>query len=104
MTQLQPLSRPMTLDEIRAAQDDAGYIKAVISVSLCELISYDLEEFNDLIEERTVEHGILSDIGYKVVDQVLSDDGSSDVLIEVTAEVDLSSYEDMDEETIPSKQ
>ena len=98
------LKRPLSLDEVRAKMDEDNRIEVVVPMGFDELTDLDLEDINDLAEELILERGILSDIGYAVVGhEVAQDQGSGTVLVKVTAEVDLSLYEDMDDETIPPK-
>lgn len=93
------LKKPLTLEETRKALDDEGYLSVVVAFSFYELVDNDIEGINDLAESRIVEKGILADISYKVVGVLTpTDAGAGDVLVQVTAEVDLSLYED-DEET-----
>lgn len=93
------LTRPMTLAETRKQMDEDNLIKVVISVSLHELFDNDLEQFNDLVESRIVEKGILADISYRIVghEPPTNEYDSGQALIEVKAEVDLGSYHDEEE-------
>ena len=98
------LERPLTLDETRAKLDDDNRLEVIVRMGFDELTDLDLEGVNDLAEERILERGILADISYTVVGcEIAQDQGSGDVLVKVEAEVDLSLYEDMDDEMVPPK-
>lgn len=88
------LTKPLSKDEVKKLRDEEGYISVNVPFDLNEIIDHDLEGFNDLAEERILEHGILADISYKVVGhQVPEDQGSGTVIVQVTAEVVFSDEE-----------
>lgn len=89
------INKPLNVQQLRSILDKDNRLEVTIVVSLDELIDNDIEDLNDLCEERIVENGILADIRYKVVGHVPSKDQSSgDVLLQVNAEVDKSGYAD----------
>lgn len=55
-------------------------IEQDVTISLADLISYDIEELNDLVEER-IGRGLLGDIDYRAVKV----DGNGDIVLRVTA-------------------
>jgi hypothetical protein len=57
-----------THDEIRAAQDDDGYITGRVEIELADVIERDLEEFYDMLAYRLVASDLLMDIDYEVIE------------------------------------
>jgi hypothetical protein len=63
-----PLAKPLTTEQVKALMKDDGRVSAIVAVDIDEVIAHDYEGFLDLLEEKMLEHGVLSDISYKVVD------------------------------------
>lgn len=91
------LEKPLTLEEVKRLRDKDNGITVRVWFGLDELIDNDIEGINDLADDKILESGYLSDISYKVCGhREATDQATGDVLIEVTAEVDVSDYEDGD--------
>lgn len=77
-------TEPMTEEEMRANQDDAGYISGVVAVSLSDLIEGDRDNFLDYISEKLTGSPLLMNIDFKVVGGVPENEDL--VLIEVVGD------------------
>lgn len=62
---------------------ESGWVKAVVTIWLYDLIEMDIEVLNDWAEE-TIDMGILSDINYRVVS---ADANANTIDIEVFADI-----------------
>lgn len=63
----EPLSAPLTKEQIKARADDDNYIEGVVALKLEELIYNDPAGFLDILSERLVGTSLLMDIQYDVV-------------------------------------
>jgi hypothetical protein len=91
-TPLQPLQKPLSLDELKLIADKTGRINVNVSVPLAKLIGCDqgIDDLNELADELILEEGSLSDISYMVVGGSQSKEDKTvggDVLINVSADV-----------------
>lgn len=74
---------PLAEDEIKALLDDDGWTTLVAPVPFDKILDcWGMDEFNDVVEEILLEHGVISDISYKPVG-VLPD---TRILIETRAQ------------------
>lgn len=83
-----PVREPLEQEQIAQHVRD-GVFKACLEIDLEDMLgSQDVEQFNELVEQRLLKTGVLSDIGYKVVGHQTPQDASwGSILIEVTATV-----------------
>lgn len=78
------LEKPLTSEEVEELLDEDNYICAIVKLDLDSIIhAEDLESFNDIVEGKLLEEGIMSDIYYKAVGIL---DGA--ILVQVTCQVD----------------
>ncbi len=80
------LTKPLTREQIVGQLDDCGDVKATVAVELSEIIDNDIEGLMDILEERMLSTGILSNISYEAIG--VSDDGYN-IHINVCAQVEL---------------
>ena len=79
-----PITAPMTTDEIKRLTDDMGYITGTVRVDLSDIIDNDLEGVLDLLSELLTDTPVeVTDLTYKVVGH----DGDT-LLIEVEGNAD----------------
>lgn len=91
------ITKRPTIDEYNKLRDSQGYITAIVSVPLYDIIQVtDIDEFNDLIDELITpeDDGVdpLSDLSYTVVG-VDPDPQKNSVLIEVNADAGQQDYD-----------
>lgn len=90
------LTKPLRITALKKLLKNKGRLTVNIGVSLSDLINRNMNEFNELVEERVIDKDVmatLSDIGYSVVGHI---PGSVDknymsggIIIQVNADVDI---------------
>lgn len=78
----QLLEEPFNDVQIKGFMNIAGELSAVVSVDLDDIISGNIEDLNNTVEEKMVGMNVLQDINYDVVGTGLS----NEIHIRVTAE------------------
>jgi hypothetical protein len=79
------LSKPFKFKDIQKYMDADEYIECVIEVNLSDLINKDIDKFNDYVDEKVLEVGLLYDAVYRVVG---CSEGNN-VLIKVKGQVEV---------------
>lgn len=73
---------PLTPDEIKPLLDSDGRGTFVVLVPMNDIVAaWGLDSFNDVVEERLLEQGVMSDITYEAVGVF-----KGDILLKVKAE------------------
>ncbi len=78
----QLLEEPFNDVQIKGFMNIAGELSAVVSVDLDDIISGNIEDLNNTVEEKMVGMNVLQDINYDVVGTGLN----NEIHIRVTAE------------------
>lgn len=85
------LTKPLTINEIKAQKDENNYVRGYIIISLGDAINNDLEGFLDFLAVELVDNECLMDINYEVAGCV-----SGGIILLVSG--DVSSILDMEED------
>lgn len=81
--QIEYLTEPLTIEEMKAAADDEFYISGIVAVSACDMAHRFDDGFSDTISEKLTGSTLLMDVYYNEIG--ILDDGTA--LLDVSGDI-----------------